>query len=268
MSAGASSEAAPRRAHVDGAVPSRPVRLLTFTTLFPHAGRPNHGIFVENRLRHLLGTGEASSTVVAPVPWFPSGSARFGDWARHARAERQEVRGGLTVHHPRYALVPRLGMTVAPAALFAAAYPELKRLLRGGLAFDIIDAHYLYPDGVAAVALGRALGKPVVVTARGTDVTQLPQYATPRRMIRWAMTHAAALISVSAGLREAMIGLGAHPASVTVLRNGVDLDLFRPLDREAAKRELGFQAPTLLSVGHLIRRKRHRLAIEALTRLP
>src|SRR5947209_5483029 len=50
------------------------VRLLTFTTLFPHAGRPNHGIFVENRLRHLVATGEATSTVLAPVPWFPSRS--------------------------------------------------------------------------------------------------------------------------------------------------------------------------------------------------
>src|SRR4051794_29062678 len=247
MSAGASSEAAPRRAHVDGAVPSRPVRLLTFTTLFPHAGRPNHGIFVENRLRHLLGTGEASSTVVAPVPWFPSGSARFGDWARHARAERQEVRGGLTVHHPRYALVPRLGMTVAPAALFAAAYPELKRLLRGGLAFDIIDAHYLYPDGVAAVALGRALGKPVVVTARGSDVTQLPQYVAPRTMIRWAMSNAAALISVSSGLKQVMLGLGAPREAVTVLRNGVDLRLFRPANRDRARRELELEGPTLLS---------------------
>ena len=58
-----------------------PIRLLTFSTLFPHAARPNHGIFVENRLRHLVASGEAHSTVLAPVPWFPSRSGRFGDWA-------------------------------------------------------------------------------------------------------------------------------------------------------------------------------------------
>ena len=46
-------------------------------------------------------------------------------------------------------------------------------------AFDLIDAHYVYPDGVAAVALGRAFRKPVVLTARGSDITQYPEYGGP-----------------------------------------------------------------------------------------
>jgi teichuronic acid biosynthesis glycosyltransferase TuaC len=159
-------------------------------------------------------------------------------------------------------------MTAAPGTLFLAGYAEIRRLRRQGLEFDLIDAHYLYPDGVAAVALGKALGKPVVVTARGSDVTQLPDHAGPRRMISWAMSRAAALISVSAGLRETMLELGARPESVTVLRNGVDLERFRPMDRDAMRQALGFEGPTLLSVGHLIPRKGHHLAIESVARLP
>jgi teichuronic acid biosynthesis glycosyltransferase TuaC len=247
---------------------SEPTRLLTFTTLFPHAGRPSHGIFVENRLRHLIATGQATSTVLAPVPWFPSRSPRFGQWARYALAERSEVRDGLIVHHPRYVLPPKIGMLAAPATLFLAAAATLKRLTRCGLQFDLIDAHYLYPDGVAAVALGAAFGKPVVLTARGSDVTQLPDHAGPRQMIRWAMARADALIAVSAGLREATIRLGAAADRVTVLRNGVDLDMFRPLDRAASRGELGLEGKILLSVGHLIPRKRHHLAIEAVAKLP
>ena len=53
---------------------ARPLRLLTFTTLFPNAAQPNHGIFVENRLRHLVATGEVQSTVLAPTWWFPFAS--------------------------------------------------------------------------------------------------------------------------------------------------------------------------------------------------
>jgi glycosyltransferase involved in cell wall biosynthesis len=53
-----------------------------------------------------------------------------------------------------------------------------------------------------------------------------------------------------------------------VLRNGVDLALFRPADREAARRALGFTRPTLLAVGNLVALKRHRLMIEALSQLP
>jgi teichuronic acid biosynthesis glycosyltransferase TuaC len=246
-----------------------PVRLLTFTTLYPHAGLPNQGVFVENRLRHLVGTGQATSTVLAPVPWFPSRHSRFGGWARFAMAEHDEMRHGLRVLHPRYAVIPKVGMSAAPAALYAAAKRALARLLRQGLEVDVIDSHYLYPDGVVAVALGRRFGLPVVMTARGSDVTQLPDFPTPRRMIRGAMARADAMISVSAGLKRAMVALGAEAERITVLRNGVDLVQFQPpAERAALRSALGIEGPTLLSVGHLIPRKGHHLAIEALASLP
>ena len=245
-----------------------PVRLLTFTTLYPHAGLPNQGVFVENRLRHLVATGRATATVLAPVPWFPSTSPRFGAWARAAAAPRTEHRHGIAVFHPRYPVIPRIGMTAAPALLAAAAASPLARLTRS-TGFDLIDAHYLYPDGVAAALLARRHGLPLVITARGSDVTQLPDFALPRRMIQWAMRRADALISVSAGLKRAMVALGADPARITVLRNGVDLRAFHPpADRDALRAGLGITGPVLLSVGHLIERKGHHHAIEALTRLP
>ena len=160
-------------------------------------------------------------------------------------------------------------MSLAPLLMYAAALPVLRRLLAAGLAVDAIDAHYLYPDGVAAVRLGRTLGLPVVVTARGSDVTQFPDYAGPRRMIRWAIRRADALIAVSAALGARLVELGAEPARVTVLRNGVDLAQFRPPpERDAARTALGIAGPTLLSVGHLIPRKGHDRVITALTRLP
>ncbi|HVB69852.1 MAG TPA: glycosyltransferase family 4 protein [Acetobacteraceae bacterium] len=248
---------------------SPPVRLLTFSSLYPNAAQPTHGVFVENRLRHLLGSGAATSTVLAPVPWFPSTSSRFGAWAAFARAPREETRHGIAVHHPRFPVIPRVGMSIAPWLLYRAALPAARRLLAAGVAFDAIDAHYVYPDGVAAVWLGRALGQPVVITARGTDVNLIPRYAVPRRLIQGAIAGAAALIAVSGALAEALTGLGAPAGKVTVLRNGVDLALFHPpADRAAARAALGLAGPTLISVGHLIERKGHDLVIEALARLP
>jgi len=245
------------------------LRLLTFSTLFPNAEQPNHGIFVENRLRHLLASGEASTEVVAPVPFFPSGSVVFGGWGRFARVPRHEVRHGIEIHHPRYPVIPRLGMSLAPMLLYRAMAPFLDRLLTGGARIDAIDAHYLYPDGVAAVWLGQRLGIPVVITARGTDVTLIPRYRIPRRLIRGTMAGAAALIAVSAALKAAMVDLGAPPEKVTVLRNGVDTSVFAPpADRTTARSALGLTRPTLISVGHLIERKGHHLVIEALRELP
>jgi teichuronic acid biosynthesis glycosyltransferase TuaC len=246
-----------------------PIRLLTFSTLFPHEARPNHGIFVENRLRHLLAGGEATSVVLAPVPWFPSPSPRFGDWALHARAPSAETRHGIAIRHPRYPVIPKAGMSVAPWLLYRAMIPAVARLLAEGHRFDAIDAHCVYPDGVAAVWLGRRFGLPVVITARGTDVNLIPRYAIPRRLIQGAIRDAAALVAVSAALKQALVGLGAPDGKVTVLRNGVETSLFHPpADRAAARAALGLTGPTLISVGGLIERKGHHRTIEAMRQLP
>jgi glycosyltransferase involved in cell wall biosynthesis len=245
-----------------------PLRLLTYTTLFPNAERPNHGIFVENRLRDLLRSGQAESVVLAPVPFFPSANPRFGEWGRHAKVPRSEARAGLVVHHPRFPVIPKVGMSLAPWLLYQASARALGRMLAQGQRFDLIDAHYFYPDGVAAVWLGRRFHLPVVVTARGSDVTQLPNYPIPRRLLRQAIQTADGLIAVSAALKTALVGLGADAARVEVLRNGVDTALFHPMDRNAARSRLGLSRPTLISVGLLVERKGHHRVIEAMRLLP
>jgi teichuronic acid biosynthesis glycosyltransferase TuaC len=245
-----------------------PVRLLTFSTLYPNAARPNQGIFVENRLRHLVAGGEATSIVLAPVPWFPSTSERFGDWAVNAQVPAGETRHAIAVRHPRYMVIPKIGMSIAPWLLYRAAVPAVARLLDEGHRFDAIDAHYLYPDGVAATWLGRRFALPVVLTARGSDVTQIPHYPIPRRLIQGSIRSASALIAVSAALKDIVVELGAPEAKVTVLRNGVETSLFHPpVNRAAVRAGLGLQRRTLISVGGLIERKGHHRTIEAMRQL-
>jgi len=246
---------------------TRPIEIVTFTTLFPNLVQPNHGVFVENRLRHLVGTGEVSSRVVAPVGWVPFDWKLLGRHAQIRRVPRREKRGDLSVFHPRVVIVPKVGMLLAPALLYASARRLLHRLA-AERDFDVIDAHYFYPDGVAAAMLGSALGKPVVITARGTDVNLIPSYGLPRRMIRAAGHRAAHVIAVSRALKDALIALGIPSERVTVLRNGVDLERFHPGARDEARDRLKFFGPTLISVGHLIDRKAHDLVIAALPLLP
>ena len=126
------------------------LRILTFSTLFPSGLRPGHGIFVETRLRELVSSGKAEARVVAPVPWFFSTHPRFGEYAQMARIPRREYRNGFDVQHPRYFLPPKVGMNVAPFAMALGAKPAIQTLLDEGYDFDVIDAHYYYPDGVAA----------------------------------------------------------------------------------------------------------------------
>jgi glycosyltransferase involved in cell wall biosynthesis len=246
-----------------------PVRTLLFSTLYPSAARPTHGIFVETRLRELLKTGAVETRVVAPVPWFPSTAERFGEHARMARTPRRETRHGIDVRHPRYPVVPKVGMTVAPLLLALAARPALQAVIDEGFDFDLIDAHYYYPDGVAAALLARHFGKPFCVTARGTDLNLIPQHRLPKAMIRWASRRAVASIGVCAALVDVLRDWGDVDAErLHVMRNGVDLKRFVPLPRDASRAATGTRgAPLLLSVGHLIERKGHHVAIEALAAL-
>jgi glycosyltransferase involved in cell wall biosynthesis len=238
------------------------MKILTFSTLFPNTEKPGHGIFVETRLRHLVASGRVESRVVAPVPWFPVNHERFGNYAKMAKVPRHEVRHGIPVAHPRYVVLPKVGMNVAPLLLAQAVKPAIGRLIDEGFDFDLIDAHYFYPDGVAAAMLGRYFRKPVVITARGSDITLLPQYRLPRKMIRWAAGQASAVITVCNALRDEVIGLGVAEQRVTSLRNGVDLDLFQPIERSANDQF------TLLTVGHLVPVKAQELIIAALPLLP
>lgn len=161
------------------------MRVLTFSTLYPNVAQPSHGIFVENRLRHLVASGQVQSRVIAPVPWFPFSHARFGDYARYAKVPKEEQRHGIVITHPRYPLIPKIGMSLTPWFMAQAFLAELK----GGKNsddFDLIDAHYFYPDGVAAAIVAKRLNKPLVIMARGTDLNLIPQYYAPRKMILWA----------------------------------------------------------------------------------
>jgi glycosyltransferase involved in cell wall biosynthesis len=244
------------------------MKTLTFSTLFPNAAQPTHGVFVANRLSHLLRTGAVSTEIVAPVPWFPSKNPRFEHYARYAAAPKFERFGDTPVFHPRYPVIPRIGMNLAPGLLYFAARRAVASILQAGFSFDLIDAHYFYPDGVAAVLLGRKFGKPVVITARGSDINEIADYAVPRRMILWAAREAAGIITVCQALKDRLVEIGANGRDIRVLRNGVDLQVFRPANRDDARAKHGLAGQVLLSVGHLIPRKAHHLVIEALASLP
>lgn len=246
---------------------ARKLSILTATTLFPNSVQRAHGVFVETRLRHLLASGEVAAHVLAPIPWLPP-LVRYSSYGPLQDVPSRVERNGLAIEHPRYLVVPKLGMTLTPNTLYRAMRKRFLALLKQGHRFDLIDAHYFYPDGVAAVRLAREFNLPVTVTARGTDLNLIPEFPAPRRMILDAAEKADGLITVCAALKDTLVEMGVAGQRVTVLRNGVNLELFRPMDREAARQSLGFVRRTLVSVGLLIDRKGHHHIIRALGGIP
>ena len=121
---------------------------------------------------------------------------------------------------------------------------------------DVILNYWLYPEGFAAVRLGRRLGVPVVVGSIGSDLRRIPDPVT-RHLIRMLLRQTAGVITVSEDLRRRAIALGAAPENVTTIVNGCETSLFYPGPREEARRNLGCDpaAEVILYVGTLLEGK-------------
>ena len=244
------------------------MKLLLFSTLFPHAGEPTLGIFVENRLRNLMAYDPSIKvTVIAPVAWFPFKSKVFGAYGRAASAPLKEERGGVIIYHPRYIVIPKIGMLLTPWFLYRAAWRCYRKLKACSEIFDLIDAHYLFPDGVAAAQLAQKADLPFVVTARGSDVTQIGHISRPKQMITSSLKKASHVITVSENLRRDLMGMEVPAAQISTLRNGVDLSRFKETGR-AELRKLLPDRPVLLFAGWLIPRKRLDIVLSVAKLLP
>lgn len=146
---------------------------------------------------------------------------------------------------------------------------RLARRLNKQAKFDCIDAHFAYPDGFAAVLLGKLLGLPVIVSARGTDINVYPSLRLIRPMLRWTLRNAAGVIAVSADLKKKIVDLGISETKVQVIPNGVDVQRFQPQDMSEARKRLGLAEAgrMVVSVGSLIESKGHHLLIAAIAEL-
>jgi len=244
------------------------LRLLTFSSLYPSAAQPRHGIFVETRLAHLVQHCDVDARVIAPVPWFPLRGRAFGRYAEFAAAPKREHRKGIEVRHPRYLMLPKVGVPMQPDTMAFAARAGIRAWQESGWWPELLDAHYFYPDGVAAALLAERFGLPLVITARGSDVNLLAKTPYIRKRIVWSADRAQAIIAVSPQLKRALVDLGISADKVVVLRNGVDLEIFKPHDRRAARDTLGLaHRTTIACVGNLKAEKGFTLAIDCVRHL-
>lgn len=241
------------------------VRVLVLSAIFPNHFRPNLGIFVESQVLALAGEAGMGVRVVAPVAQLPFPlRMRPGERWREA-LPRSECWKGVRVDRPRWTRLPRL-RRFDPARQAAALLPFLARL-RQDFPFDVISAEWFWPDGPVAMRIGRAMGVPFLVKARGDDVLLLGANGWARPQLREAAASAGQVLAVSAGLRERMGAIGIPAERIAVHHTGVDRELFRLQDKAAAKAKLGVTGPLLLTVGGLTARKNQALALEALAQV-
>jgi glycosyltransferase involved in cell wall biosynthesis len=187
------------------------------------------------------------------VPW----PFALGRWRSLHAVPRHERRSGVDVDGPRYLHLPR--MAVANVGRFARA--GVASILAGAPP-DAVVCDYAWPAAAAAPALARA-GVPCVVSGRGSDVLQVAGEAGLGPHLAKYLRAAGHWCAVSRDLLAVMDELGGGTGEL--VPNGVDTELFRVRDRDAARRELGVEVgvPLVVVVGHLIPRKDPLFALRA-----
>ncbi|MBW8754294.1 MAG: glycosyltransferase [Sphingomonadales bacterium] len=226
-------------------------------------------------MRAVATTDEVDLTMVNPVglpPWPLSRSERY---RKLEETPPQSDCEGIPVLHPHFRLIPKLGGDTNPARIARALLP-LARRLHAEQSFDLVDAQFFFPDGPAAAIVARALGLPLSIKARGSDIHFWGQRPRGLAQMLQAAGQAAGLLAVSQALRRDMIALGMPESRIAVHYTGLDRERFHPMERKAARAlvsaipelDIWAEGPLLVTPGSLIAIKGQRLAIAALEQLP
>ncbi|WP_150049913.1 glycosyltransferase [Methylomonas rhizoryzae] len=247
-------------------MPGKSPNILVFSSLYPSSARKNAGLFIRERMSKVAQ--HYPLAVVSPVPWFPLQNViRIFKPDYRPQPAFREMQDDIQVYFPRFLSIPGLfrfldGFSMAICSVF------LLIRLKKQLQFNIIDAHFAYPDGYAATLLGRWLGVPTSITLRGTEVP-LSNIPKLKSRILKALRNADKVFSVSNSLKEYLVGIGAAPEKITVIGNGVDLIKFFPIEKTLARKKLSIteDAEVLISVGGLVNRKGFHRVIEILPKL-
>ncbi|MBN2512094.1 MAG: glycosyltransferase family 4 protein [Sedimentisphaerales bacterium] len=205
--------------------------------------------------------------VVAPLPYCPPWPW-LGSRYVLSQIKKTESLGGIEVYHPRYPLIPGISMPLHGLLIFLFTLPLIIKIKKR-FDFDLIDGHYIYPDGFAAVLMGRFLDRPVILSARGSDIHHFTDFKLIRPMISYALNKADHVISVSSALARYMKRLDIPDGKISIVPNGVDTSLFFPMPRaEARDRLIGSESSkVIVSVGSLTENKGYHVLIDAMPRL-
>jgi len=206
---------------------------------------------------------DVSRKVIAPVQYFPLlGLNKNSKFHQFNQIAKQEIQGNVPVYHPRYITIPGTTLINVADAMLSAAEKILPEAYPGGETFDLVDGHYLYPDGIAAYKLAKKHQKPLFLTARGSDVNFWMEQEDHKPAILEAIHYAHKVICVSQALKDRLIHHGVSKDKLVVLMNGVDRTLFN------ADVKPGPDEGYLLTVGNLVPLKGHEFILQVLQAFP
>jgi len=213
------------------------IKLLLVTNLFPNSMEPNRGIFTYQIVKELREWCDV--TVIAPIPWFPQTKLLkyFTNWYQLSKIPKYERIDGIEVYHPRYVVIPKISGFMCGFSMYFPLRNLIKQLHQQRR-FDVINAHWIFPDGFATTLVANKIGIPVIVSALGCDINLYINFRLRKPQLLYTLRKAGLISTVSMALRDRIIELGISPEKIRCIYNGVDTEIFFPKDQKECRKKL------------------------------
>jgi glycosyltransferase involved in cell wall biosynthesis len=228
------------------------VKVLVVAEFYPRVADPALGVWAHRQALAVRDAGADVRVVVLHRPIAAAAQARELDaWRRAIAQPRRVTLDGLDVRYVKFVSPPR-GRSYPYWGAFAAPPLALElRRIRREFPYDLIHAHYALPAADAVLRTRDAA--PLVISEHGGDVFHTARLPAGRAKVQRAFGAARVVLANSMGIERAVRELGARHTRVVHL--GTDLT---PMERRPPA------APTLVTVGQLVARKRQADVLRAM----
>jgi glycosyltransferase involved in cell wall biosynthesis len=208
-------------------------RVLCIARNYPNSVLPRLGLWTERLVQSCACSADVK--VIAPVPYWPPlpGPAAY---ARMREVESHARRGANDVFYPRFLTGPGSLFQRFEAWPFYASVMRSAHALRAAFPFELIHAHFVYPDGWAGARLAQRYRVPLIITEHAAWHPWLDQRRSARRMALAAAAQSTFLVAVSNAVRSTIADF-IHPGSHQKLRmipNAVDTQIFTLISGDSA----------------------------------
>jgi glycosyltransferase involved in cell wall biosynthesis len=212
------------------------LRVLVLARSYPNDVFPTLGLWTEQPTLRLAQ--RCDMRVVSPVPWCPPlpPFARLEQYARFRRVPVSDQRHGIQIAHPRFFVGPGTSLYALEACTYAAGIGRTVEQLRKSFPFDLIHAHFIYPEGTVAHRLARRYDVPFVVTEHAPWTGWLDRPGVARQSLPAARA-SAALMPVSTSVLDSIRAYAGESVSARVVPVGVDTNRFVPREEAARQRD-------------------------------